>query len=99
MEVSEKKILVAVDGDPSSLRAVRYATQKVLEMQSSGVSVSLLLLNLYSSWDWTGTAERDGRLSIDQAENYATSSGVRQSPRVVLSFLNLPLICLNDLEN
>lgn len=73
----ERRIMVPVDGDESSTKAVRYATQKTLEMQTSGVSVTMVLVNLYSSWDLTGSTQSDGKLSLDQAESYAEASGVR----------------------
>lgn len=77
MEIETKKILVPVDSDPTTLKAVRYATHKALEMQNSGTPYSLVLVNLYSSFDLTGSSERDGKLALEQAESFAEASGVR----------------------
>lgn len=72
-----KRLMVPVDGDETSIKAMRYATQKALEMQLSDIPVTMVLVNLYSSWDLTGAAEREGRLALDQAESFAEVSGVR----------------------
>jgi len=77
MQSADKKILVPIDDDDSSLKAVSYAVNRALQFIQESKTVAFILVNLYSSWDVGGNQEREGKLSMDQAQSFAESSGVR----------------------
>ena len=77
MQSADVKIMIFIDGDDSSLKAIRFGTRMALDHKAKGSTVAVVLVNLYSSWDVSGNEERDGRLMMDQAESFAESSGVR----------------------
>lgn len=78
MQTADVKIMVPVDGDDSSLKAVSLATKLALEKKKEGKTIAVVLVNFYSSWDISSNEENDGKLAIDQAESYVASSGVRK---------------------
>jgi hypothetical protein len=77
MQSSDKKILIPIDDDPSTTKAVSVAVRRAKEWMAEGFSVSIVLVNLYSEWDILGRDESNGKLAMDQAESFVTASGVR----------------------
>jgi K+-sensing histidine kinase KdpD len=78
MQSADVKIMIFIDGDDSSLKAIRFGTRMALDHKAKGSTVAVVLVNLYSSWDVSGNEERDGRLMMDQAESFAESSGLTE---------------------
>ena len=80
MESTDKKILVPIDDDPSTTKAVSVAVNRAKSWMNAGLSVSMVLINLYSAFDVIGRQENDGKLAMDQAESFVSASGVRLGP-------------------
>ncbi len=65
------RILVFVDHDPSSKKAFKAAIHSF----DKNADV-LILVNIYSSWDYLNEDKNTGRLTLHEFKNYAETLGV-----------------------